>query len=97
MTGIDLLERIRVVCDYYRGGTWTLQFESEDGGYWSLTLRSPAEEGQEEKPPVPTIFGMMMSGPPNYPIFAIRCTQLEVIAEALEHWHSSVLARDVPQ
>lgn len=92
-----LLDRISTVCNYYRGGSWTLQFDSEDGGYWGLQLRSPAEEGHEDPPPVPTLLGMMSQTTPNYPIFAMRCQELTVIAEALEHWHSSVLSRDVPQ
>lgn len=94
---LDALTRCRNVCEFYRGGAWQLFFDSDDGGYWSLSLKSPPEADHEPEPQMTTTpFGMSirMGPPPDYPIFSMRCQDLEVIAEALEHWHASVQMRE---
>lgn len=97
MDAPDLLTRVSNVCNYYRGASWQLAFDSGDGGFWSLRLTSPPEaDHQPEATSHSTPFGLVMSfgAPADYPIFAMRCQSLEVVAESLEHWHASVLSRE---
>lgn len=93
--GTDLLTRIKRVCEFYRGATWALAFDSSDGGFWSLKLLSPPEEGHQGEIHEHPLGFMVRTAPPDYPIFAMRCQELEVIAEAIEAWHSKVVMRDV--
>jgi hypothetical protein len=90
--GDSLLNRIFTVCMYYRGAHWQLNYDSADGGFWNLVLANPEKE--EDEPETMRV-GPFMMVKAHEPIFAIRCQGLEVVAEAVEHWHSSVLARDV--
>jgi hypothetical protein len=99
MTEDGLLTRIATVCNYYRGAEWELLFTSSEGGFWSLKLTSPQAE-DEQVEAVGPMMRMIYGTTSSYPIFAIRCQELDVVAEALEHWHAGVLAKsgreDVP-
>lgn len=99
-TNPDLLTRIRNICEVYRGGKWSLFYDSDDGGFWSLQLKSPPEEHHDAEPRMlqtPMGFSINVGPPEDYPIFSMRCQELEVIAEAIEHWHASVQMREPRQ
>lgn len=94
----DLYQRIRVVSDYYRGANWQLFYDSDQGGNWSYKLTTPPEPADEEAPGIeddPLRFIQAVRGAAQTPdpVFGMRCAELGVIAEALEHWHATVLAR----
>lgn len=88
----QLLTRIGNVCNYYRGARWYLHFDSKDGGDWSVQMEaaSPPEEEQQADP-----VAMLFTRRGNEPVFAMRCSSLSVIAEALEAWHAHSLSREL--
>lgn len=100
MTADALVQRIRVVSDYYRGASWQLLYDSDEGGYWSYKLSPQPQDGDEEPSvsfnPLAAMIMQRVETTPT-PIFGMRCAELSVIAEALEHWHATVLARSGPQ
>jgi len=101
MSDDKLFRRIKIVSDYYRGAVYQMLYDSEDGGYWSYKLTvppPPAEEVEEvqEFDPTQMINAIRGVRQPD-PVFGMRCAELSVIAEALEHWHATVLARSGPQ
>lgn len=91
-----LFARIATVSRYYRGANWQLFYDSDDNGNWSYKLTIPHVEPQEydvENDPMAFINAVKQRVQAPDPVFGMRCAELSVIAEALEHWHATVLAR----
>lgn len=85
------LARIRRIAETYRGAEWALNYESAEAA-WSMRITPPAGEPDDQDGDTPgTTFRLFRSE--RAPVFAMRCDELEVIAEALEHWHARVLMR----
>lgn len=89
-----LLTRIAVVCDYYRGARWGLSYDSNEGGEWSMSIISASEPLEGSGDPIDNLMAHITERRAN-PVFAMRCSSLEVICVALEHWHANSLAKEL--
>lgn len=93
----QLLNRIASVCDFYRGARWGLSFDSAEGGEWSMSIISASEPPEEEdSDPIDRLMAHVTQAKRGNPVFAMRCSSLEVITVALEHWHAASLSKDLP-
>lgn len=91
----NLLKRIASVANYYPGARWGLAFDSNEGGEWSCSIVSASsmrEEGSDD--PIDHLIAHVTQQRTS-PVFAMRCSSLEVIAVALEHWHAATLAKEL--
>lgn len=89
-----LLTRIANVCNYYRGARWGLSFDSNEGGEWSMSIISASSQEEGSGDPIDNLMAHLTEKRTN-PVFAMRCSSLEVITVALEHWHAASLSKEL--
>lgn len=91
-----LLQRIGSVANYYRGARWGLSYDSVDGGEWSMSIISASDQvSPDEIDPLEQVMAHLTASRKGSPVFAMRCSSLEVITVALEHWHAASLAKEL--
>lgn len=62
-----------------------------------MSIISASEELEEDQmDPIDRLMAHVTQSKRGSPVFAMRCSSLEVIATALEHWHAASLSKDIP-
>lgn len=83
-----LIERVQNIAAHYGEAiTWGMSYSSKEDS-WSVAFYGTDDEGDKERG------AFLIFSNRSEPIFAMRCENLTVVVEALEHWHAGVLQRD---